>query len=551
MPQTKQQVLRELTEDYLKSIDPLNPPSMDEIAGELIHKTWQEFSRCNLNFSDKSRRWKIPDHLEPAQIADVIMRLHHVAVIRFVQHKSRDEDLLAIYQQEGKDRGIYSTDHNTIDAIACKLYYSITKRELDEVRAALLRKAPLVTLYDAEHCKENLIAVNNGIFDYDTKQLLPFTPDEVFLSKCPVDYVAGAANPIIRNPDGTDWDVESWMKDLSDDNGVPELLWQIIGAAIRPNVSWNKSAWFFSESGNNGKGTLCQLIRNLCGEENTASISLCDFGKPFGLQQLISGISCILADENPVGTYVDDAAALKSVITGDVVTVNGKFKAPVSYRFRGFMIQCLNELPKVRDKSDSFYRRQLFVPFDKCFTGVERKYIKNDYLKRRDVLEYVLKRVLEMNYYEFDVPDVCREALNAYKIFNDPTLHFWKTFEDEFAWDFLPWTYLYDLYKAWFTEANPDGRTMSNVSFNHELKRVVKNQTDGTWEVVGDTRPGTMMSKPEPLSVQYNLTAWLSTRSGGPAERRAIPPLKTKYSGGLKRRTVYNASLPDGSAAKA
>ena len=53
-----------------------------------------------------------------------------------------------------------------------------------------------------------------------------------------------------------DWDVESWMDDLFDDPELVELMWKILGAIIRPNVPWDKSAWFYSESGNNGKGTL-------------------------------------------------------------------------------------------------------------------------------------------------------------------------------------------------------------------------------------------------------------------------------------------------------
>ena len=43
-----------------------------------------------------------------------------------------------------------------------------------------------------------------------------------------VDYNPTATNVIIHNnDDGTDWDIESWMSDLSDDPEVVELLWQI------------------------------------------------------------------------------------------------------------------------------------------------------------------------------------------------------------------------------------------------------------------------------------------------------------------------------------
>lgn len=92
--------------------------------------------------------------------------------------------------------------------------------------------------------------------------------------------------------------------------------------------------------------------------------------------------SAIITDENDVGTFIDKAANVKAVITGDTILVNRKFKIPVMFNFHGFMVQCFNEMPRLKDKSDSFFRRQLFVPFEKCFTGVERKYIKADYFNQ-------------------------------------------------------------------------------------------------------------------------------------------------------------------------
>lgn len=101
-----------------------------------------------------------------------------------------------------------------------------------------------------KRCSErNLIAVNNGIFDFDTKTLMPFTPDKVFTSKSRVDYNPNAKNVVIHNDeDGTDWDVESWMNTLSDDKGVVTIPWQILGAIIRPNVSWNKACFISCNS---------------------------------------------------------------------------------------------------------------------------------------------------------------------------------------------------------------------------------------------------------------------------------------------------------------
>ena len=209
---------------------------------------------------------------------------------------------------------------------------------------------------------------------------------------------------IHNDEDGTDWDVVSWMGELSDDESIVRLLWQIVGAVIRPGVSWNKSAWFYSTSGNNGKGTLCSLMRNLLGRGSWESISLKDFSSPFMLEPLMR-ISAVITDENDTGTFVDDAAALKSIITGDPFQLNRKFKEPRTVLFKGFMVQCVNELPRLRDRSESMYRRLLVVPFEKRFEGNERKYIKDDYLKRKEVLEYVLYHLLaETDYYELDEP---------------------------------------------------------------------------------------------------------------------------------------------------
>lgn len=364
----------------------------------------------------KHDQWKIPQVLGGIEIALIINRLYPVVSIATDFTSNRELDVLAIYKDTGENKGLYVTDEHEFRTLARQYNSSIKNREINEVLLVLKDLAPRKCC-----CKQkNLIAVNNGIYNFDTKQLMPFDQQFVFTSKSRVDYNPFAQNQLIYNSDdGTTWDVESWMTDLSDDPEIVELLWQVIGACIRPLVSWNKGIWFYSNTGNNGKGTLCHLMRNLLGNGTHTSISLGDFSKEFTLEPLMH-VSAIIVDENDVGAYSDKNANLKAVITGDVIQINRKFKAPIAFRYQGIMVQCVNEMPKVKDKSDSFLRRVLLVPFTKCFTGQERKYIKNDYLNRKEVLEYVLYRVLHMDYYEFNNPSVCQELLNEYKEYNDP-----------------------------------------------------------------------------------------------------------------------------------
>lgn len=251
--------------------------------------------------------------------------LHPICLVETIDGVSDDTGkILGIYQTEGENEGIYVTSEDKFEQLARKYNPLISTGELKEMFACLKDCVP-----QKQKCKEkNLIAVNNGIFDFDTKQLRSFTPDLVFLSKSRVDYKVNVQNPVIHNnDDGTDWDVESWMADLSDDPSVVHLLWQILGAIIRPNVAWDRTAWFYYESGNNGKGTLCELMRELCGKKSYAAIPLADFSKDFYLTQLLNA-SAVIVDENDVGTYIDRAANFKAVVTGDAVTINRKFKDP-------------------------------------------------------------------------------------------------------------------------------------------------------------------------------------------------------------------------------
>ena len=515
MASTLNGILENATKDYLDSISGQNPPAPNVTEKDLLENIKLSIQTENaIRAKTKDPTFKIPEKLVPAQIADIVAHLYPIyCIMTGGVGADKAYDLLAVYQPDGPNEGIYVTDDETIRSLIRKYNYTISSHEIAECIEKLREIVPRKQL-----CSDrNLIAVNNGIFDYDTKQLIPFTPDHVFLSKSRVNYIFNPPNPVIHNDeDGSDWDVESWMKELSDDPEVVNLLWEILGAIIRPHVPWNKSAWFYSESGNNGKGTLCELMRSLCGDGSYASIPLADMGKDFALEPL-TRTSAIIVDENNVGTFIDKAAALKAIITSDVVSINRKFKTPISFKCHHFMVQCLNEMPKVKDKSDSFFRRQLFVPFTKCFTGVERKYIKADYLHREDVLQYVLWRVLNMNYYTLSEPEVCKQALAEYREYNDPVRQFAQDILEEARWTLLPSTLLYQAFQKWTERNNPAGkdRIMGRNTFFNEFQKVLKDFPEWAWadkkngcdkKIKGEGR----MEVFEPLLEKYDLTDWMN-----------------------------------------
>lgn len=546
-------LLEAVTLAYLSDIDTDLSPDFSTVKVELLEITNDCIEKYNLGRPDenvpptakKSERYpdaKKPEAryrrltaLHPLQIAILIRELHHGVGILWNKAENEGNFDIGIYQTDGENEGCYDTRDETLERLIRSYDKTMSLRGVNETVAILRSICKRV-----ERCSDrDLIPVNNGIFDYGSKVLLGFDPEYVFTSKSKVDFVPNAQNPVIHNDDdGTDWDVVSWMNELSDDPEVVDLLWEVMGATIRPAVNWNKTAWFYSTSGNNGKGTLCTLIRNLCGRGTWASVPLKAFSQQFMLEPLCR-VSAIITDENDTGTFVDDAAALKSVITHDPFQINRKFKDPRTLMFHGFMIQCVNEFPKLKDKSESMYRRLLVIPFEKRFEGHERKYIKNDYLHRREVLEYVLYRLLyETDYYELSIPQSCKDMLADFKTYNDPIRQFCEEVLSDVSWDLLPWDFAYDLYCAWMQKNQPSGRPIGKYGFKKDLAALLSLWPE--WSCTENAvRSQGHMDCAEPLILKYELRNWMNHDYRGSDPMRVCQPeVKERYRGLLRDKTA-------------
>ena len=542
VPATYDTLFEKTIEDYdSKVLAPLEAqgkplPNPREMSSMLLSMLATNIMGNN-NGTKRELKWPVPKTLPNNMVAWCIVRLYKVKQILAIEDSIDSEyTLLGVYESDPSSYhwGTYNTDEQNIRNIARQFNWNLTNADMKEVISYIRDGAPIVH----KSRDRDLIAMNNGEFNYETGELIPyddprFDPDErIYLSKSHVDFVEAQAFSITE-PDGRRWTVDGWIDELFDDAELSELIWECFSAILRPNVNWDKSAWFYSTSGSNGKGTLCELMRNLCGRGTYAAIPIEAFSKDFMLEPLIHA-NAIIVDENSVGVFIDSAANLKAVITNDVITINRKYKMPIAYQFHGFMVQCLNEMPRIRDRSESFYRRQLFVPFEKTFTGQERRYIKYDYMRDKRVLEYVAYRALTWKkFYELSEPKASRLVLDEYKMYNDPLREFFTDVVCErTVWDLLPWQFVYDLYKGWLRSTNPVAKPLSYAKFREEMKPLVKASPQWTLPEYKVTR-GTKMDASEPLIVEYDLPNWTSrTYTGRDIALRARPSnMATGYRG--------------------
>jgi putative DNA primase/helicase len=530
------QLVRVVTTRFLKDFPNVAPEAAEQVLLGMLNKEVAEANAARKG--SLSPRLATYSTLPREAVARLVASLFVVRKVR--PPKSADRGMLAIYQADGPDEGIYVGRPDYLRSVVRLFLPGANKREADDV-LGLLREAPeslvpTVTACDAR----DLTPVDNGVFDYATEELLPFSPDLVLTAKVRTKWAPGAPLPIITEPDGSTWDIESGVLEMFGGNEeLANAWWHVVGASVRPNVRWDQAVYFFDEDGESGKGTTVELMRGLHGDDSCSSLPIADFAasRRFRLAEL-EGKTLNACDENAVGDFNDDLAAFKAVITGDVINFERKMEQPYSARSNVFMVQCLNGHTKSKDTSRSARRRQYFLPFLTSFTGRANKAIKADYVRRPEVLEYVLHKVLTMpDFYVLPPTEAGEKVAAEARLVNDPVVQFWAEFADEFVWDLLPSDFLYDLYRAWFAHVNPNGRALSKIEFTRRLSSLATEMDD--WEYAGTSsvRTGHRMDAPEPLIARYRLDDWMNPVyrvQGGDPNKLCLPLTKPRYRGLLR-----------------
>lgn len=328
-----------------------------------------------------------------------------------IRKSGTNEDTAMLYFYDFS-KGIYTPNEDYLKSCIKKIdvRYKLTK--LKDITEDLRANTRFECYYRPEH----LIAVGNGLFNTKTKKLEPFNPKHFITAKVNTKYNENAIEnyEAIKN---TYFDYDEWLNSIAcNDEEVVTLLWQIKNEALNPNKTRRKIAIMLG-SGTNGKSTFRQMIINLIGDVNVSVSTPHELQSRFGLFSL-EGKICNYGDE--VGTKpLDEMDKLKSISSGESVNYERKSKDVRSYDFKTLLLFNSNEMPVIKDKSEAVLNRLLIIPFKANFTGKADKSIKDEKLKNKIVLEYILYKALHLDFDKFIVPKVVQQELEKYKSEND------------------------------------------------------------------------------------------------------------------------------------
>ncbi|MFR7475490.1 phage/plasmid primase, P4 family [Frisingicoccus sp.] len=552
------QIYQNVTQSYIDTHTPL--PDEKTCAEEIVEEI---STRIQMENSIRPKGYKIPAvfDIPNISVSMLIAGRTDVALI-FAGDKSLTNREMALtpeqilelpigfYQSDGSNKGLWllTNSYRGLFGTTVELYKpGATLKEKKEIFALVKSKLRII-----RQCAIPYYApVNNGIVDVLNKKLIPFSPDIVFTSKIHTNLNMQATNPFIPVPeDNSVWNVDDWFNSLGTPTFVQSIK-EVIQAACLPLAPREKMCLFYSKLGNNGKGTICQLIRNLLGQEVTVSIPLKEFSARFGLAKL-PGAVAVVTDENDVSSFNKGLSTIKAAITGDSINIERKYQDSYDFHFYGLILQCVNDYPNGDDKTGSFKRRLHIIPFEQCFTGAEKKYIKQRLIYREDVLEYILKTVLiDMDYREsFTETPETEQALKTYVSVTNSVASFLEEILPRCKWDLLPGTdFLYEAYKVWYKKISPSGKVVGRNEFLDSVKGFVATdkKIKAEWEWTDSTRSKGYIDllEPEPLLTEYEVIDMLNMNYSPYSNNRNCPKnVKEKYSG-LKRRSATVQATDD------
>lgn len=244
-----------------------------------------------------------------------------------------------------------------------------------EVKSYLLTMAPEVQLK-----YENLINFKNGLYDLNNNTLMPHSPYYFTINQINAN--------INWNPVRIDA-VDRFLDKISCRNiGRKKAILQMIGYSMTSSVEMQKAFVLYGKTAGNGKSILLEIIERLIGSESVSHVTLQDFvSNRFSVSEIKGKLVNIVSEMTK--EFLKDSSVFKQIVTGDTITVEEKFKDRHTIKPYAKHIFTANELPKVADTSNGYFRRLFIIPFEAVFTETEKSNFNFNELVTQQALEYL------------------------------------------------------------------------------------------------------------------------------------------------------------------
>ena len=251
----------------------------------------------------------------------------------------------------------------------------------------------------------NIITIENGILNLETREITQHTPDHLSQVLLPVEY----NEPKYQiNEDTIFEDIEKNLKDT--------LYWKFLKNSFTVDGEFSKDdfetvleitasvivkrhidekAFMFLGGGENGKSVQLAYIESMLGRNNVSNIALQDLAEDkFMRANLVGKSANIFPDLEQ--NELRHTGKVKAITSNEGIEVQKKHQQGFTlYPFAKLLFSC-NRFPKVYDQSQGFFRRWLIVKWERDFEDDPERieYLKEKLVEDRDEMNLVFSCLL-------------------------------------------------------------------------------------------------------------------------------------------------------------
>jgi len=299
----------------------------------------------------KKKKEKKEAYYDSYEIADSILQTY---TIKTLGSKRPDYCLYknGVYER-GQLTSIETIISNTLREL--EIPYSLTKNY------ELLKLIANETYIDIKEFDKNKMVLNlsNGLLNIETLELTPHTPEYLSFRRIPITYNPKAECPKIRK----------FLKEIFHLKDIKYIL-EKVGLSLTPIMTFQDGTFLFG-TGNNGKTTFYNLLRNLLESKNYSGVDLVKLDS-FIFSQIENKLANIVSD-------IDSSQHINiqnyKIYVGNelVVYINRKFIEPYQIPPTAKMwFSCNTSFPQVPIDTDKGFWRKITIiecPFE--FDNIE------------------------------------------------------------------------------------------------------------------------------------------------------------------------------------
>ncbi len=311
--------------------------------------------------------------------------------------------------------GYYQKDNRLVEQAMINIFPSIKSHTRQEVLSYIAIK----THHNINEEDKDRYTVNilNGRLNVLNRTLTDHSSEFLDFERVPVIY----------DPSAYDEHVDKMLdKVFCNDQAVRKLFEEVIGYCLVKHTRFHK-AFILYGGGSNGKSTILNMMKRFLGYNNITSIDLGSLSEKFTTAELENKLANIGDDIDE--TDLTKTGIIKKLTSGESVRVARKFEQGFDLYNYAKLIFSANKLPYSSDKSDGYYRRFEFIPFNAKFSATDSDYDPHieDKISTPNAMSYLLNLALDgvdrlFDQGKFTQPKVVEDAKRAYKTINSSVL---------------------------------------------------------------------------------------------------------------------------------